>query len=37
MPQITQLPLIFFSQLFWLLVVFAILTALYINDAVNLH
>ena len=25
MPQITQLPLIFFSQLFWLLVVFAII------------
>lgn len=25
MPQITQLPLIFFSQLFWLLVVFAVI------------
>ena len=44
MPQITQLPLIFFSQLFWLLLVcaiqayvFALLTTLYLNDAINLH
>ena len=37
MPQLSQIGEIYASQLFWLAIVFALLTSLYLHDAVHLH